>query len=212
MDNAHKSVETLVLARAPGFRCCAAGNQSNDQFIAKVHHILNPGADAESLDRIRQLLGPFASQFVAFYERHDGFKLYCDLLSDAVGIELFPVVEWVEATNGMREFYDYLKEYPQDETDHVLTGVAFATVPQSGNYFVMPLEGPTAGKIIYLDHDDWHESPFADDFNGFLERVTREPVQLLVEDLGCYTRYSDDETHLQWIPEEYFPDVSQTKL
>jgi hypothetical protein len=209
MDKAHKSVETLVLARAPGFRCCAAGNQSSDEFIAKVHHRLNPGADAESLDRIRKTLGQFASQFVAFYERHDGFMLYCDQLSDEAGIELFPVHAWEESTQGMREFFGYLAEDPQEDSDHILTGVAFATVPQSGNYFVIPLEGPAAGKIIYADHDDWHESPFADDFNGFLERVTREPVQLLVEDLGCYTRYSDGETHLQWIPEEYFPDVSQ---
>ena len=33
--------------------------------------------------------------------------------------------------------------------------------------------------------------------------------ELLVEEVGCYTRYSDGQTNAQWIPEEYFADVSQ---
>ena len=90
-----------------------------------------------------------------------------------------------------------------------MTGIAVATVPASGNYFVMPVEGVAAGKIFYADHDGWYESAFADRFQDFLVRVTRDPVKLLAEDVGCYTRYSDGKTDKQWIPEEYFPDVSK---
>ena len=73
----------------------------------------------------------------------------------------------------------------------------------------MPVEGPTAGKIFYADHDGWYESAFANDFQKFLAHVTRKPVNLLNEELGCYTRYSDGKTDAQWIPEVYFPDVSK---
>jgi len=40
----------------------------------------------------------------------------------------------------------------------------------------------------------------------------REPVKLLAEEVGCYTRYSDGKTDAQWIPEEFFPDVSKVRL
>ena len=90
-----------------------------------------------------------------------------------------------------------------------MTDVAIAAVPFSGNYFVMPVEAPAAGKIFYANHDGWYESAFANDFQKFLVHVTRKPVNLLNEDVGCYTRYSDGKTDEQWIPEEYFPDVSK---
>lgn len=91
----------------------------------------------------------------------------------------------------------------------ILTGIAIAEVPHSGNYFVMPVAGPAAGKIFYADHDGWYESAFANNFQKFLAHVTRKPVSLLNEEFGCYTRFSDGKTDKQWIPEEYFPDVSK---
>ena len=80
---------------------------------------------------------------------------------------------------------------------------ALATAPQSGNYFVMPVEGPNAGKVFYADHDGWYESHFAKDFEEFITRVTSNPAHLLSEELGCYARYSDGTTPIQWIPESY---------
>jgi hypothetical protein len=74
---------------------------------------------------------------------------------------------------------------------------------------VIPVAGPAAGKILYADHDGWYESAFANDFQKFLAHVTRKPVIFLNEELGWYTRYWDGKSDKQWIPEEYFPDVSK---
>lgn len=198
----------LTNAPAPGFRCFAAGKESGTRFLATVRHILNPSASSESLAQIQQMLGDHADQITTFYKRHDGCVLYRDTKSEAAGIELLPVGQWEAATADMRDWFDHLLDEPENDPDHIVTGISIATVPHSGNYFVMPVEGPSAGKIFYADHDGWYESAFADDFNGFLERVSREPVKLLAEDVGCYTRYWDGETSAQWIPEEYFADVS----
>ena len=173
---------------------------------------MHPPASSESIDRVRQMLGSHADKVAAFYERHDGFVLYRDTLSEAAGIELLPVEQWAGATDDMRDWFDHLAEEPENDPDHILTGIAIATVPHSGNYFVMPVEGPSAAKIFYADHDGWYESAFADDFDGFLAHVTREPHKLLAEEVGCYTRYSDGKTDAQWIPEEYFPDVSGVQV
>jgi hypothetical protein len=195
-------------APAPGFRCCAAGAKSGAQFLAKVRHILNAPASSESIAQLRQMLGSHAGKVAAFYQQHDGFVLYRDTLSEAAGIELLPVGQWKEATDDMREWFDHLVDDAENDPDRIVTGIAIATVPQSGNYFVMPVEGPTAGKVFYADHDGWYESAFADGLDDFLVHVTREPVKLLAEEVGCYTRYSDGKTDTQWIPEEYFPDVT----
>jgi hypothetical protein len=108
----------------------------------------------------------------------------------------------------MRDWIKYHADEPENDHDRIVSGISNATVPNSGNCFVMPVEGASAGKIFYANHDGWYETAFADDFNDFLTRVTREPVKLVAEDVGCYTRYSDGKTDAQWIPEEYFTDIS----
>ncbi len=154
------------------------------------------------------MLGNHAGPLAAFYERHDGFVLYKDTLSSAAGIELFSVDQWLAATEDMRSCFKHLADDPDNDPDHIVKGIAIGTVPESGNYFVLPIDGPNAGKIFYADHDGWYESAFADDFDAFLKHVTEEPVRLLAEQVGCYTRYSDGETDLQWIPEEYLTNAS----
>jgi hypothetical protein len=173
---------------------------------------LHPPALPEVIAHIRELLGAHATQVAAFYQRHDGFVLYRDTLSEAAGIELLPVRKWKGAAEDMRSSFEHLLDEPENDPDHIVTGIAIATVPRSGNYFVMPVEGPTAGKIFYADHDGWYESAFADDFDGFLERVTQDPAHLLAKSVGCYTRYSDGKAKTQWIPEEYFRDMTGVQL
>jgi hypothetical protein len=202
----------LARAPAPGFRCFAAPKRSGPRFLAKIRHVLRPPASPDAVTQIRQSLGEHAAQVALFYQQHDGFILYRDTLSEAAGIELLPVEQWQAATEEMRDWFEHLADEPENDPDHIVTGIAIATVPHSGNYFVMPVEGPTAGKIFYADHDGWYESAFADDFDGFLAHVTQDPVRLLAEEVGCYTRYSDGKTDAQWIPEEYYPDVAQAQV
>jgi hypothetical protein len=202
-----QNLEDFVKSAAPGFRCYAAGHEAGPRFVARVRHVLNAPASSKSIAQLRRMLKSEADAIADFYRHHDGFVLYQDTESEAAGVELLPIEQWEEATDDMQNWFDHLE--PDDDPDHILTGIAIAAVPQSGNYFVMPIEGASAGKVFYADHDGWYESAFADDFAGFLLHVMREPVALLNEELGCYTRYSDGRTDAQWIPEEYFSDVSK---
>src|SRR5439155_5386433 len=100
----------------------------------------------------RQILGSHADQVAALYQHHDGFVLYRDTKSEAAGIELLSVEQWEQATEDMRDWFDHLADEPENDPDHIVTGISIAAVPHSGNYFVMPIEGPSAGKIFYADH------------------------------------------------------------
>lgn len=205
-------IEDLLSAPAPGFRCYSATNKSGERFFARVRHILKEPASSAAISRVRQFLGRHAPDVAAYYRIHNGFVLYRDTKSAAAGIELLPVERWDDATDDMRGWFEHLADEPGNDPDHILTGIAIGTVPHSGNYFVMPIKGPSAGKVFYADNDGWYESAFADDFYGFLSRLVREPAELLSEELGCYTRYSDGSTDAQWIPEEYFRDISRVEL
>jgi SMI1-KNR4 cell-wall len=187
----------------PSFVCTNGGRSGNTKriFVARLSHVLNAPASAQDLALLRSMLGALAAQFEELYAAHDGFVLYRDSLSDAAGIEALPIAQWSEAGDDMRQWFEHLDD--ESDPDHIRTGVAFATAPQSGNYFVMPVEGPNAGKVFYADHDGWYESHFANNFGEFIARVTSNPAHLLSEELGCYARYSDGKTSIQWIPESY---------
>ena len=61
-----------------------------------------------------------------------------------------------------------------------------------------------------MDHDGWIEEPIAENFDALLKQIIADPAGFLVE-RGCYTRYSDEETDTQWIPEEYIADCDKSQ-
>jgi hypothetical protein len=197
-------LEEFARAPSPAFRCINAGHKPNRRFFARLRHILHPPATTGHIAEARLMLGTVGSEMTAFCRRHDGFILYQDHLSDTAGIEMFSIDQWSKAGTQMRGWLDMLSD--GDDPDCLGTGVAFATAPQSANYFIMPIEGPSAGRVFYARHDDWYDGPFAEDFNAFLARVTLDPVKLLRKDLGSFARYSDGVTSIEWIPEMYYAD------
>jgi hypothetical protein len=187
----------------PAFVCTNGGRneKTKRQFIAKLHHVLNPPADFGDLEILRSKVGSLDPAIESVYEMHDGFTLYEDDLSDTAGIDVLPIAGWEEAGAEVREWLDQLD--PDDDPDCLRSGIAFATVRHSGNYFVIPVEGPSSGKVFYADHDGWYETHFAENFDDFVNRITSDPAKLLSEELGCYTRYSDGKSSIQWIPEQF---------
>lgn len=205
----HK-IKAFASAPNPGFHCTPAiAKKSKKTFIASIEHTFNKPATDKSLAALHDALGKFAGQAAAVYKQHDGLILYKDPKSHETGIALLPIKDWKEAAEDMRGLLEYLQEEPENDPDQIYTGVAFATVISSGNYFVIPIEGPSAGKVFYADHDGWYESAFASDFDGFLARLVEDPVRLLNKELGCHTRYSDGDTDTQWIPMEYLEDITE---
>jgi hypothetical protein len=160
---------------------------------------------SQALANLRRTIPTGSEPLIAFYRKHNGCVLYRDTLSAAAGIELFAIENMAAQTE---EMYEWLQSL-DDEADinHLRTAVAIGHVPESGNFFAVPIEGEKAGMVFYVDHDDWREEPFANSFDEFMDRITISPAKLLSEDLGCCTRYSDGETDTQWIPIEYFGDI-----
>lgn len=208
--SAYAKLQELLSHPAPGFVCEGAGSARSKKFLAKITHQVAAPASAKSSSKLKQMIPVGSDQLLKFYASHDGLILYKDTIGDAEGVQLFAIEEMEEGTNELREWLDMFDD--ADDRNKLKSAIAIGQVPHSGNYFAMPVEGERVGKVFYVDHDDWREEPFSESFDEFVIRIADSPAKLLSEDLGCYARYSDGETEVQWIPQAYFPDVSKARI
>jgi hypothetical protein len=216
--------EALVRDPAPGFRCFAAGDESERlAFMARVRHVVGKPGMSSAMGFVNEKIGSVSPTFSQFYELHDGVALYrdamtlpfwrklfkpADLLCDAEGMRFFRIDEWESQAKAMRDFWLDEDSDLNDMPEWFYRGIVFGEIPQSANYFVLETMGESAGAIYYCDHDYFSTEPFAESFDAFLGRIVDDPPKFLYE-TGCYARYNDGRTAKQWIPKEYVRGCSK---
>ena len=184
------------------FKCKPAGGAKGEYF-AKTKSRLEDPADYEALELIKSNLGGFSQEFIDFFKKQNGARFHEESTAGASSLAIHPVQGWDELTSEMSEWFEMVDEdeLEEAEVDWLDECVSFAEIPESGNYFVIALAGVNQGKIIYSDHDGLETEIYANSFNEFLNKFLSSPVEQ-IDILGCYTRYSDGKTDIQWIPEE----------
>lgn len=196
---------------SPGFLCYSCGDRTETPgFLARVKNSVNPPADKSALSTIDELLGAAGSTVKSFYGMHDGVLMYEDSLPtrwsggefETAGVAFFPVREWHDKTTEMRDSLLTMGCCEDDMPDWLRHGIVFGEIPHSSNYFVFQPSGEHAGQVFYADHDDFQADSIAGSFEEFLDRILADPADFLNR-LGCYTRYSDGKTEVQWIPKEF---------
>lgn len=193
----------------PVFRCFACMDKSEQlKHVAKLSHTLENPASQEEMDQLRKWLGQSAIEFEELYGQHNGVTLYEDSKGDATGFCMYPIDEWETYTSDMKEWYDDMEYEPDELPVGTVDALAFGEIPHSGNYFSVKLSGPDQGKIYYVDHDGGSDEPIANSLSELFAKIVSDPPQFLNE-LGCYTRYSDGTTKTQWIPKEYSDESTQ---
>lgn len=194
-----------LLDPAPGFRCFASGDRSEQlDFLAAVENVVGQPGSAKVMASVTPLCSdvPGLKHFV---EHHDGVLLYRDTKSDAAGIAFHGAQDWPSRTEEMRESMAAMGFEEGGMPDWFHRGLVFGEIPHSGNYFVIQLRGADAGRVYYCDHDDFRTEPLAESFEDFLALVVTTPAEFMYQ-CGCYTRYSDGKSDIQWIPKEYVAD------
>lgn len=195
-----RSFELLeAFASSPGqrFVCSLAGSYDTDRRQTfPVVHLLRGPASGDLLKDFSDC--PAAAQVVEFYTLSDGGVLFRDPDSDAAGLDLLKSSTWPLLNAAIRDSFSFCEAEDGPEwLDHFL---AFGEVSHSGNYFVLPLTGPDAGKIIYCDH----EGPitvWAPDFETFIADIIEDPAEQL-DRMGCFLRFERSDG--QWVPERFF--------
>jgi hypothetical protein len=152
-------------------------------------------ANAEELDTLRALAGSEYQFLEPLYREYNGVFLHEN--GETFGLVVAPIDELRELAAECREAF-YVEAaflYPFQRE-----GVPFATIFQSGNYFICH-----QGKIYYSDHDGGDDAVWGENLEAFFARALADPPKFLL-DVGCYTRYEDGTTDRQFIPERFAHD------
>jgi hypothetical protein len=200
----------FATASNPRFECRAAGraNAGAGTWVARLRHELHPRATLDEVDTLKNgFTNPLPQEFIEFYSRHNGARLYIDTVENSwgfhtSGIFVAPIDEWPSLGEHVQEWRDSLDEAGQMAPAWMQDAIVFGEVPQSGNYFVLAISGEMRGRIVYFNHDGFEFQTYANNLAEFFAKVTDKPAQVLY-DLGCYARYFDGKTSQQWIPEAY---------
>jgi hypothetical protein len=188
-----KALRDHLALKNPRFRCRDTSEQHS--LVVDLTSTLNPPASAPALDDLKALAGAEYVFLAPLYKDFNGIFFHGH--GETFGLVVAPIEELREMATDYREsFYvDEADLYPFQRD-----GVAFATIFQSGNYFVC-----YRGRIYYSDHDGGDDGVWGEDLESFFARALSDPPKFLL-DVGCYTRYSDGATDRQFIPEEFLHD------
>lgn len=183
--------------RSSRFRCePPVDEEPQEGRVFTVYHFASASADSGSLREAKRLLGAALPQLWPFFETFNGATFYRHPTSGTAALNLLPVERWAALSGCL------LESFPDIQGEEWFrSAVAFAEVPQSGNYFALVRAGDFNGKVLYFDHDAGEAEVFADNFAEFLIQWLDEPI-LCIERTGCYARYFTTNSQVQWLPVE----------
>jgi len=105
--------------------CVPEDGEEDRELAVPIAHRLNPGAGAEGIAMLRELLGDAAEDFAACYARFDGAALFVDERSGKPVIDLAPVERWDDLTDqfrGVLEDLDVFTDDDDEDEDEALFG------------------------------------------------------------------------------------------
>ncbi len=192
------------------FECVSPGSfeTGSDRFTACVKHIVEPPAlGAGSVALMRRIRA--IPQLVELYETYGSVRLYCDTIGDDSAFYLAPIEQWPYLKEGFSLWLEGLTDSEKEELlpEWITSYVVFGEIPQSGNYFLMPMAGEKIGQVFEFGHDGFEfikRGRDVDEFLGYISTVN----DALIEDILTYTRYSDGISDIQWLASKYLFDES----
>jgi hypothetical protein len=177
---------------------------SGDEVAVTVCHVGPQGALPSSWVQALSEYEP-ASQLLAVYQQINGAALFCTDRNDlwSAGIVLLPADQWDEARG---EVIDWLTavDFQEDPTQlpgWVRSAIAFGKIPGDASYWLLPVDGPFAGKVLLSNDDVSAESFRYPSFDAFIATLRLHP-QLIVGS-GGYIRYNSPDEKFPIFPDGY---------
>ena len=80
--------------------------------------------------------------------------------------------------------------------------VVIGEIPNSGNYFLVPLKAPETGCVYEFEHDGFEFIKQADNVAEFIAKLCTV-TDVLISEIRGHTRYFDGKTNTQWLADRY---------
>ena len=142
---------------------------------------------------------PIVGRLKDFYETFGSILFYHDEKSGDAGRYLAHPAEWDELHSAFSGWIDDLNESERREyvPEWIDTCFVIGETPQSGNYILIPTEGPAAGHVFEFDHDGFEFTDKARDVVEYVEKLLKPDSSTLTE-MASHMRFVEDDPMVQW--------------
>lgn len=136
---------------------------------------------------------PAAASLYAVYQQVNGALLFChgEAAYDKAALVLLPDSHWADARahvlSWVQGIFDGGEPDEPPMPDWVHTVIPFAHIPGDASYWVLPVEGPLAGKVLLSNEDIHTEEWRYDSFDDFIATLRVDCAAIL--NSGGYVSY-----------------------
>jgi len=198
-----KKLDKLLRNDSSVFHCKEIAEPSNEKAIP-IRHLAGSGLTSEEVDKLNSVLGHIQG-LSDFYKRYSDVSLFRDPVSGDTAYYIASPEHWSRLE---QEFTPWIEDVdPNDHEDLLPAWIDSYCVigerPGTGNYYLLPTEGESAGSVFEFEHDGFEFIQLSDNFPSFIDYlVTVDEEQL--EDIASAVRFMDqDDPMTQWIISSY---------
>jgi len=202
------SLDDLLQRKNQRFIC--KGNRSRPEgFVANIMHEVTPPLDPVKLELLRAQVAD-VPQLVELYRKYGSVRLYLDTKMyepwghSCSAFYIADPEEWIDLKDG---FQSWIEDLGKEEAEEILPSwinsyVVIGEIPNSGNYFLVPMTGDELGSVYEFEHDGFEFIKHANSIVDFVSLIST-PTDELVRAISGHARYFDGVSDTQWLARHY---------
>lgn len=179
-----------VEAHTGVFTCSEINRKGSTRQVPFRHVGSAPGLDREV---------PAVQGLQDFYATYEHLVMYFDEQSDEAAYSIASPSQWSELDSHFRPWLESLEE---DDLPEWIDGcIVVGEIPRSGNYLLLPVSGPDAGKVFEFEHDGYEFLELGTSLPDFVLRTLDLDARRLTA-IASHMRFVlPDERRQWWIDE-----------
>lgn len=185
-----ESLHAAVTSHAGAFNCVEIHREKNTKVV-NFRHVGSPPADIAGVPDVQGLRD--------FYRTFENLTLYLDEQSGDAAYYIASPSQWSELDGYFRPWLDGVSE--DEAADYLPAWIAdclvVGEIPQSGNYLLLPISGPEAGKIFEFEHDGFEFLELGSSLPDFVTRTLDLDARRLTA-IASHIRFIASDDNRQW--------------
>jgi hypothetical protein len=180
-----------AIATHAGQFLCERIHQPTETRLVDFHHVINSPTTPLAVPDLPGLRD--------FYATFGSVTFYVDAVSGDAAAHLAHPDAWAGLAD---DFHDGLDTLDDDERTELLpawigTCLVIGDVPGTGNYLLMPTQGPQSGEVVLFDHDGFEFTTLATSLPAYVQRLLAPDAALLAS-MASHMRFIDGDPMVQW--------------
>jgi len=185
-----ETLEDAVKSHSGEFICRGIIDENNSRTF-HFRHLADPPEESVSL--------PSVPGLEEFYRTFGALLLYFNEESQESAFYIAAPAQW-EALDG--QFRMWLEGLDEEEMEEYVPAwvpdcIVVGSIPRSGNYLLVPSDGPECGKIFEFEHDGFEFIKLAESLPSFVEGAL-VPTSRELSSMASHLRFMSESSQEQW--------------